>query len=717
MRQLPAIALVVLSLGLGSCGGGSSDASAGLSGLDQRPANTACVALTGLGSTEVAFKRRYPLLAFDEPVGLYQAPGDTRWYLLEKDGRILRFDDDDAVTEAELFLDLRDRVESAAAPAEYGLLGLAFHPGFANNRRLFVSYTAPPAPGSGDALTSVVAEYTVPANGGAIDPAGERRLLTVPQPFQNHNGGRLVFGPDGMLYIGLGDGGGADDARGNAQNQETLLGSLLRIDVDSGTPYGIPPDNPLVGQTGRDELFAWGLRNPWGWNFDRLTGELWAGDVGQDNWEEVNRIVAGGNYGWPITEGNHCADPGCDTSGLTMPIHEYSHDSGGCSITGGYVYRGNAIPALSGAYLFGDYCAGLSALFDRGARWEPQSLAPSAPPAAAFAERHDGELFIVGADAGIHQITPGAASETANREFPVRLSETGCVDPQDPSRPAPGLIPYDVNAELWSDGAAKGRWLALPDNTTILRDGTGDWEFPPGSVLVKEFRLNDRPIETRLLVRNGNGWAGYSYAWNTELNDAVLVPDGRTETVEGQTWTYPSGRQCMQCHTAAVKGALGPESAQLNRTFTYPSTGRSANQLTTLEHIGAFATPLNAPPDQLPRLANPNNSAAPLADRARAYLHSNCAGCHRTGGTAPTGFDLRFDTPFAETGLCDVPPQMSDLAAGIRLIAPGEPDRSVLLLRMQRRDQTGMPPLGTHRVDPDAVALITDWIGAMEGCQ
>jgi glucose/arabinose dehydrogenase len=293
------------------------------------------------------------------PVGLAHAgDGSGRLFVVEKAGRI-RVLENGALLGAPL-LDIAGRVGSQQS--EQGLLGLAFHPAFAQNGQFYVNYTDL----QGD---TVVSRFSMPAgwtpgSPPVADPGSEMPLLKLDQPAGNHNGGHLAFGPDGYLYIGTGDGGGAGDRYGNGQNGATLLGAMLRIDVDGGEPYVIPADNPFVGDPGvRDEIWALGLRNPWRYSFDRLTGDLWIADVGQNVYEEVDFQPAahtgGWNYGWPIMEGNHCfpADVSCDRAGLTLPLLEYDHTLG-CSITGGYVYRGQEFSDFQGVYVFGDFCTG-----------------------------------------------------------------------------------------------------------------------------------------------------------------------------------------------------------------------------------------------------------------------------------------------------------------------------------------------------------------------
>ena len=246
----------------------------------------------------------------------------------------------------------------------------------------------------------------------------------------------------------------------------------------------------------------------------------------------------------------------------------------------------------------------------------------------------------------------------------------------------------------------------------------GDFALPNGSVLLKHFRLGGTLVETRLFMRHPDGaWAGYSYEWNAAQTDATLVVGGKVAQIGGQSWIFPSGNDCLSCHTAAAGFALGLETAELNHDLTYPSTGRTANQIDTLDAIGLFDSP-QPDPVALPALTDPADAAAPLAERARAYLHTNCAQCHRPNGPTPSSMDLRYPTALTDTQACDAPPQAGDLGLGqaARIVAPGDPDHSVLLERMSHRDANAMPPLGSNLVDDDGVALIRDWIAGLRGC-
>lgn len=315
--------------------------------------------------------------------------GSGRIFVLEKSGRILAFDAGGG-NRAE-FLDITDRVGGNGS--EQGLLGIAFAPDFAASGRFYLNYTDR----DGD---TVIARFQTDAARAAADPASEAVLLTVAQPASNHNGGMMAFGPDGYLYIGLGDGGGAGDVYENAQDLGTLLGSILRIDV-SGDQPSVPADNPFAGQEGaRPETWAYGLRNPWRFSFDRATGDLWIGDVGQGDWEEIDFQPAsssgGENYGWPLMEGTHCYDADtCDQSGLVLPVAEYEHEQG-CAVTGGYVYRGATQPALQGIYFYGDYCTGRiwGQRADAPAQTSVELLETEAR-ISSFGETEGGELLMV----------------------------------------------------------------------------------------------------------------------------------------------------------------------------------------------------------------------------------------------------------------------------------------------------------------------------------
>lgn len=704
----------------------------GLPGYDARPPNPTCVApeRPGEGAGEVAVRLEPAFRGLEgivAPLGLFPTPGAPgRHHLIEKLGRVLTFTGDGA--DLEVAADLRDLPSPVdARPNEGGLLGLAFDPDFADTGDVYVSYTARDGDGR---FESRVARLTSEDGGLTFPLATHEILFRVVQPAGNHNGGTIAFGPDGHLYLSLGDGGGANDRYRNGQDPQTVLGAILRLDVTGepgggrhGDGYGIPGDNPFAdGVDGAPEIFAWGLRNPWRMSFDPATGLLWAGDVGQGALEEIDVVENGGNYGWPVWEGDRCfRPPTCPEEGFVFPVATYGRDEG-VSVTGGYVYRGAALPELDGVYLYADYGTGrLWGLFPDGAdAWTARVLiANTGLNVGSFARDADGELYLVdlggGADAFWKLVRDG--DPPAGGGPARRLSETGCMDPEDPWLPGPGLVPYAPRAPFWSDGADKRRWLAVPDGETVAVLPDGDLDFPPGTVLVKSFERGGRRVETRLFVRHPDGvWAGYSYEWNGEGTEAFLLEDGKTVSLGDGPWVFPSRPQCLECHTAVANRSLGLELAQLDHDLVYP-TNRRANQIDTLTSIGLVETPLPPAESRRPPLAAYDGDA-PGGDRARSWLHSNCAGCHRPGGPARGELDLRFERPLASTGTCDEPPAFGDLGIDdARVVAPGDAGRSVLAARLRRLDAARMPNVGSLVVDDAGAALVESWIDALDGCE
>ncbi len=333
-----------------------------------------------------------------QPTYITVAPGDdSKLFVVERLGtvRVLQ----NGQLQPHPFLDITSLVE--AGGQEQGLLSIAFHPQFPADPRVFVNYT-------GHNNATIIAAYRLAANEPSLNPASAQILMTFRQPYRNHNGGQLQFGPDGNLYIGTGDGGSANDPRGNGQNLSSLLGKLLRISVDFGEPYTVPADNPFVGTpNARPEVWAYGLRNPWRFSFDRETGDLWIADVGQNKFEEIDFLPlvqsAGANFGWNVMEGLHCFQKDtCQTTGLVLPVAEYSHDDG-CSVTGGYIYRGTKYPGLSGMYLYGDFCSGK--IWGMRIDGLPAELLDTRLNISSFGEDAAGELYVLDLNGSIFQVT------------------------------------------------------------------------------------------------------------------------------------------------------------------------------------------------------------------------------------------------------------------------------------------------------------------------
>lgn len=685
-------------------------------GLDTRAPNPTCVAPARPASSErvVRFTEVFAGAGLTQPMVITQLPGDrTRFFAAELGGAMVSFSAAAPTTKT-----IVGRVPGEVyTEGECGLLGMAFHPRFAQNGFVYLSYNRITPTFD---VESLIVRMQSSDNGLSFG-----NPVTILGPFlelaANHKGGDLHFGPDGYLYTSFGDGGGANDQFANGQRKDGHFSKILRMDVDAAFPYAIPDGNPFKAGGGEPTTFAYGFRNPYRFTIDSVSGTIWAADVGQDDWEEVDEVVAGGNYGWSRREGAHCFPPGsaCSTAGLIDPYWEYGR-AGGVCVIGGPVYRGTKMPDLVGKYFAAD-CA-YSTVFTLapapGTGVPTQTILSSAGPGAlwvGFAEDLDHEIYVIGYDSKVYAIdqAPGAPAPP----FPDRLSKTGCFEPLDPRRPVPALVPYAPNSPFWSDGADKERFLAIPDGTTIGIAPDGDFDLPNGSVLAKHFRVDGRLVETRLFVRHADGeWGGYSYEWNALETDAELLPANKTRPLaNGKSWYYPSRGECFACHTSAAGRSLGLELGQLNGDLVYPSTNRISNQLATLDRLGLFATPLAAPAS-LPVIPPPSGTA-PLEARARAHLHSNCSGCHRPGGPGRGAMDLRFDRTFQQTATCNAVAVAGDLGvAGARLLVPGSPSQSLVSLRMRSPGPGRMPPVATRRTDVVGAQLVDDWIRSVTTC-
>ena len=682
----------------------------------------------------------FPHLQFRTPTEITAVPGCNRLVVAEMEGKIFAFPNDPAVTTADLLIDLNTSI-----------YGVTFHPRFLDNGFMYVVNVHDKA-GVLQVSRFVVErgrQWRCPPASAAVIfrwPAGKAG---------GHKGGALRFGPDGYLYIGTGDGDQATDSQETGQDVGDVLGSILRIDVDRPLKYkryGIPPDNPFVRVAGaRPEIWAYGIRQPWKMNFDRANGDLWVGEVGQDLWESVLRVERGGNYGWSVVEGGQPSRPDRrrGPTPILPPVVSHPHSEFRALIGGG-VYHGTKLPELTGCYLYGDHETGkIRGLRFDGARvtWS-QELAATRLRIIGFAEDDRGDFLILDyLDGAIHRLVAGPAA-VQNLAFPKRLSETGLFASVPDHRPAPGVIPYSVNAALWSDGAFKERFLALPATSRINFDTVANrflvvappgWGFPDGTVLVKTFSLemeagnpaSRRRIETRLLHLQKLGdtdelrdqhWRGYSYAWNAAQSDAVLVEaagrdviytirDPRAQPAGGarqQTWHFPSRTQCILCHSTSAKFVLGVNTLQMNKEIEVD--GRKRNQLFHLEQLGFFSSPL-PPLQRLGRLVDYEDEHWPINDRARSYLHANCAHCHMKFGGGNSPFQLQANLPLADTGTVDVVPVHAafDIPEA-RLLAPGKPERSILHERMARLGGGRMPPLASAVVDKVGTKLIADWI-------
>ncbi len=713
----------------------------------------------------------FPNLVFTNSVGVLPMPGTDRLVVWEREGRIWSFVDDSNTTEKKLVLDIHNQCQGWD---DSGLLGLAFHPGFATNHFVFIYYTwVVPGTVKGDANTRPpmtiigayhdrLERYTLDTNGVAVPGSG---TVFVDQTGDSvwHNGGGMFFHPsNGFLYWTDGD-----DANGTNTQTVTnnLFSGVFRVDVDerggsiSHSPprqpgrghtanYFIPNDNPFVGVPGAmEEYFCLGLRNPHRMTFDPVTGRIFIGDVGEGTREEVDVIEPGEsglNFQWNRIEGLQ-GDLVPPYVGINRrPIMDYTH-SEGAAVIGGYVYRGREFAAdLGGKYIFGDNVFRTIWMLDE-TKSPPGKIALCTMPRgtgpnagsdycglSSFGLDHNSEILMcqMSSIGGKLYKLARLGAPAASRPLPKLLSETGVFADLASLKPAAGLLPYAVNSPLWSDGAVKQRWIALATNTTIGFAAKGEWTFPSGTVFVKHFDLPvsdtdpsvTRRLETRLLVCDTNGTVyGASYKWRSDYSDADLVVNMTNEDIaittatgtRNQTWSYPGRQDCLRCHTIASGGVLGVKTRQLNGDFKYPATGFTDNQIRAWNHAGMFSSPVDeAAIAGYTKLVKITDTRAPLEFRVRSYLDANCAQCHRPGG-APALLDARIDTPLSSQALINGFVGNLLNVPGARTVVPGSTNKSVLLLRMNSLTDIKMPPLAHNEMDSSAVPVMRAWINSL----
>lgn len=598
--------------------------------------------------------------------------------------------------------------------------GVDFDPDYRTNGFLYVFSNGPTGnPERRDRIS----RFQLDRETGMFDPVTELKIIDWRS--MGHDGGELGFGADDMLYISTGDGTSDSDGWLSGQDISNLLGGVLRIDVrqsSNAAPYAIPPDNPFVSVEGaRGELWAFGLRNPWRLWSDRKSGQIWVGNNGQDLWETVHLIRRGENYGWSLYEGSHPFYPQRQRgpAEITPPTLEHHHTEAR-SLTGGVVYRGTQLPELDGHYIYGDYSTGkIWGVRHDGTKvtWH-QELADTSHQIAGFAIAPSGALLIVDHGGSLHQLKP-STPVTNDRPFPLKLSETELFQSVADHTLKPGIIPYSVNAPAWHDGAVAQRFLAVPGDQQIGSNGNRGWNLPDGSVILQTLSFphggRSTRIETRLMVRQQGEWSAYSYQWNSQQTDATLVAKSGANVEialpheKSHSWRIPSRSECMSCHSRAVNFVLGLSNPQMNRTHRYGSI--IANQLDTLRHIGLLR---DADPTESTTLVDPYDQAQSIDARARSYLHVNCSCCHVEAGGGNARMELEFTRDLQDMRLISARPQHATFGiANAMLVAPGMPDRSVLLQRVSRRGAGQMPPLFSRTVDQTAVQLLRSWIDSM----
>lgn len=709
----------------------------------------------------------FPTLNFTNPTVIVSPPGElNRLFIAEKKGRIVVITNLLVPTRT-IFMDISPRVLSIADTGVYdeqGLLGMEFHPGFATNGYFYVFYTGNAATTAGTGRHDILARFRV----SSIDPNvgdtnSETRFIVQYDEDDNHNGGDLHFGPDGYLYVGLGDEGGSYGSWGNSQKiDKDFFSAIMRIDVDrrpgSLTPsqhpalpaltnYSIPADNPFVGATNfnglsinstnvRSEFWAAGVRNPWRFTFDSETGEMLLGHVGQDTVEWINIVTKGANFGWNFFEGgkqwtNSAQIPAGFS--FTPPLAQYGHTNGRVCVIGGVVSRGFNLSQLYGAYLYGDYASGeVWALRHSGTNVTQNSVLFSDTGAAIStfgADPSNGDVLYgalrSGTNSQIKRIIYNAV--TNGTALPGTLAATGVFTNLTTLAVAPGIVPYDINLPFWSDGALKSRWFSVPNvNLTIGYDPAGNWTFPTGTVWIKHFELeltngiaaSRQRIETRLLVKNAAGVYGVTYRWGGSTTNATLMAEGGMDenfviddgsgNVRTQTWHYPGRTECLLCHTSAGGYGLGCTTAQFNRNYDY-GAGGVTNQLGALSQAGYFAKPATNL-HLLPALAAETNADVSLEYRVRSYLAANCSQCHQAGGTAPALWEARITVPTQAAGIINGPLRDNLGDTNNVVIKPGSLANSVLFTRISTPGPLRMPPLASTVLDTQAIALVAAWI-------
>lgn len=705
-------------------------------------------------ATNIAIVDAFPSLTFSQPVTLASPPGDTRrLFVVEKTGAIRVIQDVTAPAPViSNFLNLTVLTDS-----ECGLLGLAFHPNYAVNRYFYVFYSVGPSGTTIQRVSRFTADATNP---NLAVPGSELVLIQQSDEATNHNGGDLHFGPDGYLYITLGDEGGQDDFYNNSQRIDgDFFSGILRIDVDKRSGnlaptahpaipldagiarYSIPANNPWVAATTfngaaintaarRAEFWAVGLRNPWRISFDsQPPHEMWIGDVGGGQREEINLGVSGGNFGWAFREGTvNGPKSGSTPSGFTSlaPLYSYNHGTGtleGRSVTGGVVARNNRFSALVDRYFFADYVSGNVWSLVRNPSVQVQRIAGAGGIAGFGFDPSNRDVLM--ANISQNRIQRLVSSDGTG-SFPQTLSETRLFADLTDLSPAPGVLPYKVNRPFWSDHADKRRWFVLPDPTarfTWSQEGT--WGAPAGAVWVKHFDMEmvrgnpatQKRLETRLLVRNAAGSYGVSYRWNEAGTEATLVADEGVSfpldvvdngVVTPRTWSIPSRASCISCHNPAAGHMLSFKTRQLNEENSI--NGFSGNQIDLLAQAAYFDAAV-PPGNTLPRHLRPSETAMDVGSHVRSYLEVNCAYCHMPGGPAPSNWDAREVTPLALTGLINGIANNPGVNPLNRLVVPGNNSLSILPHRVAATNGFGrMPPIASNVVDTVSVAQIQQWI-------
>ncbi len=700
------------------------------------------------------WQRVHEELELKGAISIHRVPGTSKFLVLEHNGAVYQFDDRQQPAQQQLVVDFSKQLpasllaakEATANKGNVTLFSCAFDPSFDTNG--FVYFCL---------VWNSQVHSTTHISRFKFDTESETKL-NIDTEFNiltcdggGHNGCHLLFGPDQMLYVSIGDLGDANppDGRKTGQDISDLYASILRIDIRNSTegqPYRVPSDNPFVmTPNARPEVYAYGLRNPFRIAFDPAEGTLWVGDVGWESWELVYRIQSGGNYGWSVKEGTGDVQTGTlGPTPILAPDLQLPH-SIAASITGGIFYQGNALPELKGCYVFGDWVTRKfwSVKPDRSKPLELIDAAEGELKPICFELDQDGEVLCLDFNeaylpSGIYRLVRNKTSELNFAAFPTRLSETGLYRDVVAGIPAEGVFRYSINEPMWMDNATAEFLLAIPGDgqAEMFQQPVAmfNWymtssRFPVASVLAKTYSIETIEtkvkrrirVETQIAVKDEKSdWQYYTYRWNEDNTDAFLVPktgDKRTLHIvdrfahKGQRtvdWNFAARSQCKVCHSPWTGEAIGFIEPQLRNPIAASDSWRQLFDLGVLTEGNS----------QKPRsdhhyhgLVSSKNIEASIADRARAYLHANCSHCHILGGNASTSFNLRFENSLKESKIVDAVPMRGSMGIDdAKLISPGDPAKSVLWLRMAKSGMGHMPHIGVSGIDHDGVQLMRQWI-------
>ncbi|RRQ49956.1 hypothetical protein DZC72_05065 [Maribacter algicola] len=717
----------------------------------------------------------YTNLTFDSPLTFNELPTSAKIVVGQRDGKIFWFDKDPDVSQKNMLLDLSNKVGVVWDGGFLGFTFHPKF-GTAGNNYFYTYYTTKDRNGNnypnmyttqscnsqeywGNFL--ILSRYTMNPTTMTVNESSEQVMLKLRMYGTTHRGGGLLFGDDGYLYLTTGDQTAFKKSQDIINN---LDGGVLRLDVDrnparshapirtmpqdhgfsdeiTGVGYWIPNDNPFLSPNGTrfEEYYSMGHRNPHRMTKDRATGDLYIGEIGGGRHEEINVVKKGKNYGWPLYEGlfrsTFCVSGLYENMPHEEPLVAFPRSQAN-AVIGGFVYRGEEIPELKGKYICADYGVGeeIWAVDTSNGAYE-QLGNFSSTNIISFGEDKQGELYIL--KQGVSTLFKLSTKKSFEETLPQTLSATGAFTDLSTLTPSQGIFPYELIESFWSDGALKKRWLGIPNDGThntqeeqINYSENGNWDFPIGSVLIKHFEMpldENNPsvtkrLETRFSVKAANGQFYYvTYKWNEAQTDAVLLTSGLDETLniirangttEAQVWTYPSRSDCVTCHNPSTGGTIGTRTRYLNKELRYPRTGRTANQLVTLSHLGILdQTITDANTNSLLTYKALTDANASLDEKARSYLDLNCAYCHQAGSDVRADFDMRMLLNLEQTGLLDAGIFNSLGIPDEAILRQGSPEKSIIYLRANSlQEGIAMPPIAKNKIDANGVALLEAWI-------